>query len=362
MEQRPVHPRAIAAALDAFISGHCAAPIVDHGNGLEEHEAAIVQWEKFARAHIPGLRFSDRPRFLLVPRDRVWNGSHSTGDTMVNLEGKEADESQWGEIAVQLHRLPWLDEGEMDLVAQDWQYSSIVSAQVRHFEHDEPNPRLYDLNGYMVRQSHSFNSKGVAKRFLSIFETRLTHLFDESPMNERRARVHARLQHHMDLGGNAMAFREYVEGLVDKWTKDVPMIVHRSRRLEITRPEPLKESVLLLRYITEWIALAKERPANVQTFTALLGAANADALRVAMNDAGIVYVPAKGKRRIVAALHAACDHFGKPTPRPKLWPEMLADFIPESTWTAKSVPEARPSYQGTQYRDAYRAVKDRLSE
>lgn len=115
-----------------------------------------------------------------------------------------------------------------------------------------------------------------------------------------------------------------------------------------------------LREIAASAALPTEVAAP--TFAALLGATNAEAVRVAMNAAGIVYKPAKGKGRIVAALHAACDHFSKPTPRPMDWPSMLAEFIPGSTWTPKSIPEARPSYQGPQYKEAYRAVKDRLSQ
>lgn len=198
------------------------------------------------------------------------------------------------------------------------------------------------------------------------FLNRLRH--EAAQLATRATNVDALLDHHLG-GSNPDAFVEFIRGEVLTWKSGRgphPNSVKGWLAANgMLNDNAVTEDPWLVDRCERWLQRANTKPNTVEqvaTFTDLLGATNIEAVRVAMTAAGIVYKPAKGKGRIVAALHAACDHFGKPTPRPMDWPLMLAEFIPGSTWTPKSIPEARPSYQGPQYKEAYRAMKDRLSQ
>jgi hypothetical protein len=264
MDRKKISPYAIAAAINAHLTGHTSFAVEGYGNGLKEQEAAVKAWDRFVRAHVPGLKFSDRPRYILVPRDHTWKGRHlDVSDTMVNLDGMELDGSRWEEIATYLHRLPWYDDGERDLVPKGWKYSAIAPAKDDHSEHDEPNPRLYNLKGYMVRQAFDINPKSWADSFVATFAGRLCRAFDGTARNDRRGMVWARLQHHLEHGGNPEAFREFVGVLADGWATSPPLITRRTRVLEQALPEALKDAPLLVKYIREWVeATKKKRPSR----------------------------------------------------------------------------------------------------
>ena len=198
------------------------------------------------------------------------------------------------------------------------------------------------------------------------FLNRLRH--EAAQLATRATNVDALLDHHLG-GSNPDAFVEFIRGEVLTWKSGRgphPNSVKGWLAANgMLNDNAVTEDPWLVDRCERWLERANARPNAVEqvaTFADLLGATNIEAVRLAMNAAGIVYKPAKGKGRIVAALHAACDHFSKPTPRPMHWPSMLREFIPGSKWTAKNIPEARPSYQGPQYKEAYRAVKDLLSQ
>lgn len=115
-----------------------------------------------------------------------------------------------------------------------------------------------------------------------------------------------------------------------------------------------------LREIAASAALPTEVAAP--TFAALLGATNAEAVRVAMATNGIAYVTdGRGKERALAALHAGCDKFGKHPKRLKHWKPMLEEFFPGSTWSEKNKPKDLDTCSG-RYKAAYTSILSSLSE
>lgn len=242
---------------------------------------------------------------------------------------------------------------------------------------DVDNPRVYDVGGNECRDMR--NTASLAEAVKTAFLQQLGLCWhslpgdsSSTPLNRRSERVREYLDHHHVNGGNPKAFREYV-GSIARDTSMIPppktlgtlaLRASSENPAEFKFPalvDPEGLSLLLLEWLT---GSEKEVPQTVEparTFAELLGASNTEALRAAMKDAGIVYKAAKGKGRVIAALHAACDHFGKPTPRPMDWPSMLEEFLPNSKWSHKCVPVEKPSLQGKEYKEAYLAIKDRLS-
>lgn len=97
------------------------------------------------------------------------------------------------------------------------------------------------------------------------------------------------------------------------------------------------------------------------TFTALWGATNVEAVRVAMDKAEIAYVTdGRGKERVLAVLHAGCTKFGHPK-RLKHWKPMLEEFFPGSTWSEKNKPKDLDSCSD-RYKAAYSTILSNLSE
>lgn len=124
---------------------------------------------------------------------------------------------------------------------------------------------------------------------------------------------------------------------------------------------PLRDADGLAALLKEWLATSTVVEPEWITFGELWGADNAQKVKETLVDVGIGYVPNKGKRRYLAGIHAACDHFGKHPRRLMDWPEMLANFVPGSTWGEKIAPWAQAEWDDA-YRTSYHAVKDRLEQ
>lgn len=196
------------------------------------------------------------------------------------------------------------------------------------------------------------------------FLNRLRH--EAAQLATRATNVDALLDHHLG-GSNPDAFVEFIRGKVLTWKTGRgphPNSVKGWLAANgLLNDNAVTEDPWLVDRCERWLQRANTRPDAVKlepTFTALLGAANVEAVRVAINDAGIVYTAAKGKRKALAALHAACDHWGKHPVRLMDWPPMLTDFFPGSRWSEKNTPRDQSNWDDT-YRVAYHAIKDRLS-
>ena len=372
---------------------HTPSPIWVHGDPTHDPDAtARTMWAKFMDESSHGLSVSDFPRFVIcdvngyptlpLPSEAVKDETRWDGITAVVREQLEYWKATLQERIERLGKVKRRSAEDADQLKRDkatlkeleafdrWNYQRYVEQLLpgrKPHALDLDNRRLYRLsNGLLIPVS-------LGTYVLRVdFWRRLFVLWD-GPMDKRADNVRAFLDHHHRKGGKPEAFRDLVKDtlarlrrVAEKSHRQGPHMVPGATLMNADSLD------LLVEKIDGWLQIAVQYPAEmmptdaelsqVSTFAALLGATNVEAVRVAMNAAGIVYKPAKGKGRIVAALHAACDHFSKPTPRPMDWPSMLAEFIPGSTWTAKSIPEARPSYQGPQYKEAYRAVKDRLSQ
>lgn len=251
------------------LSGHCAWAIGEHGAGPTEHDAAMEIWEAFRKAHVPGLKFCDRPRHILIPRDMLyeWEGNerHSTTLMQVSTQDFELDETRWDEIAELIHSLP--SQGEKDLVPKRWKYRNILPIGIAFSTHDELNPRLYGMDGYMIRQRLTGNVGGFAKSLCDTFEARLCDLFNTTPRNERRDMVEARLFHHLKHGGNPKAFREYVEDLLVRWKAEMPSIVTGRVGLQPINVMHLPNAIHLVGYIREWLDNARKVPTSAKATT-----------------------------------------------------------------------------------------------
>jgi len=224
-----------------------------------EHAAAMEVWVEFRDAHIPGLCFSDRPRHLSIPRERLIDGRILPGVAHIGIGDREMDESRWGEIDEYVRHLPF--HGERDIVPAKWTYRDIIPAGHVHSIHDEPNPRYYGLDGCMIRQAFSVGAKKIARNYCDGFEARLCILFDDAPMNERQAAIEARLNHHLDHGGNPSAFLDYVETISRKWDEEPPLILTGSTSMLSTLGvKPLPDAFLLIRYMREWLDKLSKMP------------------------------------------------------------------------------------------------------
>lgn len=247
-----------ASALHSIILGWTRGPIDNYGNGPMEHAAAMEVWAEFRDAHIPGLCFSDRPRHLSIPRERLIDGRILPGVAHIGIGDREMDESRWGEIDEYVRHLPF--HGERDIVPAKWTYRDIIPAGHVHSIHDEPNPRYYGLDGCMIRQAFNVGAKKIARNYCDGFEARLCILFDDAPMNERQAAIEARLNHHLDHGGNPSAFMDYVDTIPRKWDEEPPLILTGSTSMLSTLGvKPLPDAFLLTKYIREWLVTGRKR-------------------------------------------------------------------------------------------------------
>lgn len=368
--KRRVHPNAEKHSEVLKRLGYLAPRLWDREEADKEHSLATEQWAEMLRLHIPGLCISDMPRMFELPATMP---DGENGFTYSSLNDLEFDQSRWNEIPAHLKEA--IDEwGNATIeILEGWTYQSVLPPDAVPRIHDEPNPRVYMLDGRMVRCG--WKGDDLRKGVCALFEDRLLDLFRLSPNNVRMQKVNDRLQHHWEHGGNPDAFLDYIEGVCDKWEGEAPTYfdIPRMQRLQVEASATLMRT--MRKWVEEkrnaevngssggWLERAKTRLNTVEqvaSFTDLLGATNAEAVRVAMKTAGIVYTHAKGKRKCLAALHAACDHWGKHPVRLMDWPPMLTDFFPGSRWSEKNTPHDQSDWDDT-YRLAYHAIRERLS-
>lgn len=255
---RQVHPGALAAEIDQQVHGFTRG-WGDHCFGPEEHEHAVREWEAFRLSQIPGLKFSDRPRYVLVPAVREGNLVKFSP----SLGGMEWDEDRWDEVEPFLRKCGngWT-KLEVAQIPEGWNYKDIVPTHV-HSVHDEPNPRLYGLNGGQIWQPWNDGNAGIwSESLCRTMEARLTLLYDTTARNEREVIVRARLQYHLEQGGNPRAYLEHVEGLVERWQKTPPLISFGGTWNRQVKPVP--NAHLLVRYMREWLSQAMKAPAPVK--------------------------------------------------------------------------------------------------
>jgi hypothetical protein len=122
----------------------------------------------------------------------------------------------------------------------------------------------------------------------------------------------------------------------------------------------LTELVTVLQHMDDARAQWEKAPVRVGNFVDHFGPVSFPKVEAAMRELGIVPRAGKGKNQVVAAFHAACEHYGLQTPSPGQWPNMLEATYPGTTWSAKCKPELRPTYRSKGYKEAFSAVKDRL--
>jgi hypothetical protein len=378
MAKRTVHPYNIAAA-EALAKDPPTFPPEPTTSDADAMEAkAREQYAEACRGYFPGFAFSDLPANFVVGLARTEEGC-----VMAVENGKDPNEvpiirrsawplcrevSQWGKLRE--HLLDYPDPYAVPIIPEGWSYAATVgNAKPHHF--DLKNPRLYTLEGRMVPWDAP-NPKVWTWTYMQPkghFATILLEVFTQAAPNDQAAEVVAFLEHHRTRGGNPEALADYVEELLERWKVDP----HLRLNLNTWKEEPLPRHRILSRAIERWLADARKAPALVKdatsenseapTFAALLGERLPDVLK-AMKDAGIQAVTGKGIGKVVAVLHAACEHYGKSVPAAHHWPAMIEQLFPDVKCSPKVKPllskrERERESRGA-YAQAYWAIMDRL--
>lgn len=378
MPKRRVHPNAIAQAEARAQDPPPFVPeqVTTDADAMEAK--AREQYAEACRGYIPGFALSNLPANFVVrlklntegrarAKERGKDSRTFSAEVVLSAWKLTKDVRRWENIRE--HLLDYPDPCAVPIVPKGWSYAALVGDAKPH-RFDLKNPRLYTLEGRLVPWEIP-NHRELARRYTGNpyghFPSRLVDVFMEAAPNDREAEVVAFMEHHRTKGGNPEALANYVEGLLEKWTADPPKRTNIQRFVE--GPQPIPEHGIFIRALEGWLAKAPKVPASAkedeeggaQTFAALLGDHLA-AVSKAMKDAGIRYTKGRGKRRVVAALHAGCNRYGKPLPLPTLWPVMLRELFPGTTWSDKVKPieSTRELEKAKDYTDAYRAIMDRL--
>jgi hypothetical protein len=358
MAKRTTHPTAKAAALSSKEQAirHPRTWAKDmEGTEAELEAQAVAQFDEERREHIPGLALSDIPCNFFV---RCKPGGSQT----VSLSKYWREPSKWQDAHAELLDSWHYWEPMEPLVPEGWSYAKLVGdAKPERF--DLANPRVYSLTGKQMPWTSTPGQ--VGERLTATFERMLADLYRKAPANGKRAEVAAFLDHHRTKGGNAQALTDHLERMLEHWKENPPQYadLHKLQRVTV-------EGIGQLTTLVEgWLANAPKVPTsakanaegNAPTFAALFGDRLPDVLR-AMEDAGIRYVNGRGKRKVVAALHAACIALEKPLPLATLWPAMLVGLFPGTKWSVKVKPieSERQRERAKDYMEAYRAIMDHL--
>ena len=224
--------------------GYLAPRLWDREEADKEHSLATEQWAEMLRLHIPGLCISDMPRMFELPATMP---DGENGFTWSSLNDLEFDQSRWNEIPAHLKEAIEGWGNATTEILEGWTYKSVLPPNAAPRTHDEPNPRVYMLNGKMVRSG--WKGDDLRKRVCALFEIRLLDLFRLSPNNVRKQNVADRLQHHWEHGGNADAFLDYTEGVCDKWEGEAPTYfdMPRMQRLQV------EDAAILMRTMRKWV-------------------------------------------------------------------------------------------------------------
>lgn len=227
----------------------------DREEADKEHSLATEQWAEMLRLHIPGLCISDMPRMFELPATMP---DGENGFTYSSLNDREFDRSRWNEIPAHLKEaIEGWGNATIEIL-EGWTYKSVLPPNAVPRTHDEPNPRVYMLDGRMVRSG--WKGDDLRKRVCALFEIRLLDLFRLSPNNVRMQKVNDRLQHHWEHGGNPDAFLDYIEGVCDKWEGEAPTYIDipRMQRLQV------EASATLMRTMRKWVE--EKRKAEVRAW------------------------------------------------------------------------------------------------
>lgn len=280
-----------------------------------EHLLATEQWAEMLRLHIPGLCISDMPRHFELPAT-LPDGKN--GFTWSSLNGLEFDRSQWKKIPGQLSDGISRWGNATTEILEGWTYESVLPPNAEPRLHDEPNPRIYTLEGRMVRSA--WKGENLRKGICDLFEIRLVDLFRLSPYNVRKQYVTERLQHHWEHGGNADAFLDYMDGVCDKWEREAPTYFDMPRM----QRSQVEDAAILIRTMRKWLeeqrkAKTKRISLKVPTLAERLEAALPGARQAFdemllidgfTNKAGVYVGPKrKGKAGILANWDAVVEAF-----------------------------------------------------
>lgn len=242
--KRRVHPNAEKHSEVLKRLGYLAPRLWDREEAGKEHSLATEQWADMLRLHIPGLCISDMPRMFELPATMP---DGKNGFTWSSLNDREFDQSRWNEIPAHLKEAIEGWGSATTEILEGWTYESVLPPNAAPRTHDEPNPRVYMLNGKMVRSG--WKGDDLRKRVCALFEIRLLDLFRLSPNNVRKQNVADRLQHHWEHGGNADAFLDYIEGVCEKWAGEAPTYfdMPRMQRLQV------EDAAILMRTMRKWV-------------------------------------------------------------------------------------------------------------
>jgi len=282
MAKRRLHPKNRNDKISSDVRGTSPMGYQQNASTQTDHEGAVQEWSKFINDHVPGLKFSERPRHIRIPVYFDCGDGPIKSLRTLNTDELELFEDDWDEIVKNIKGQAL--EGKPSLMPENWHYRDIVPVH-EHSTHDEPNPRLYDINGLLVKQGLEDNGKSTSKLICRTFEARLFRMFYKAPRNKRHDLVIERLNFHLQKGGNPQAFIEYVETLPERIDNDPPEIISGTRlgddtfrpttkeeREWIVRapyflgnhptPEVLPNYHLLVRYIREWLETNGNKATN----------------------------------------------------------------------------------------------------
>jgi hypothetical protein len=357
-KKRKLHPNAEKHAEVLKRLGYLAPRLWDREEASKEHSLATEQWDEMLRLHIPGICFSDMPRMFELPTTMP-NGDN--GFTWSSLNDREFDRSRWNEVPAHFKATIEGWGNATSQILEGWTYESILPLNAVPRIHDEPNPRVYVLSGKMVRSA--WKGDELRKRICALFEDRLLDLFRLSPNNLRKQYVSDRLQHHWELGGNAEAFLDYIEGMIGKWGGEAPTYFDIPQMKSLN----VEDVDVLLRTIRKWIEeRRKAEPKGVKvppgSFTELWGKENLERLLSAMQIESIAYVTdgRGGKERIMAAFHAGAEKFGHPRHLMD-WQGLLQSQYPGRVISNKVKPKDLDT-ASERYKGAYSAILQHLTE
>lgn len=313
--KRKLHPARLKDREVLKRLGYRVPRLWDREEASKEHSLAIEQWAEMLRLHIPGLCISDMPRMFELPATMP-NGEN--GFTYSSLNDREFDRSRWNEIPAHLKEAIEGWGNATTEILEGWTYKSVLPPNAVPRTHDEPNPRVYMLDGRMVRSG--WKGDDLRKRVCALFEIRLLDLFRLSPNNVRMQKVNDRLQHHWEHGGNPDAFLDYIEGVCDKWEGEAPTYIDIPRM----QRSQVEDAAILIRTMRKWLeeqrkAKTKRISLKVPTLAERLEAALPGARQAFdemllidgfTNKAGVYVGPKrKGKAGILANWDAVVEAF-----------------------------------------------------
>jgi hypothetical protein len=188
-------------------------------------------------------------------------------------------------------------------------------------------------------------------------------------LNERADQIYRKIEDQADRSDLRAAIDVQIEIALKEGNRNAENRAKEERealrqleglQFSLLRRPLLTEVLSILQHMSDARAQWEKAPVRAGNFQDQLGADRFPKLEAIMHDLGIAPREGKGKNNVVAAYHAAFEHFRLQLPEPGQWPRMLSATYPGTTWSAKCKPEQRPTYRSKAYKEAFSAVKDRL--